>query len=265
MSAGKWCGNTSASSSTHAKERLLHGLPMRPYALVGREKDLEMSQALILRGNVRLVTITGPPGVGKTRFAIELASTVASEFDDGVVFVDLAPVRDAGLVLDAIARALGVADHPDRPALQRLQRYLGDRNLLLLLDNLEHVISAAAGVADLLAAGPHVKVLVTSRQPLHVRWEHRYGLLPLANALITRGCCCWAAVVDGSEAFYVLAGQQTVRTPEGVILIAAGQAEAGPAGGTPLQVSSSGGTDLHAVVMFVMDATKPFSSPATFP
>lgn len=180
MSAGKWRGNASASSSAHAKEGLLHGLPLRPHALVGRKKDLEMSQALILRGNVRLVTITGPPGVGKTRFAIELASTVSPEFDDGVVFVDLAPVRDPGLVLDAIAQALGVVDHPDRPALQHLQRYLGDRNLLLLLDNLEHVIAAAADVADLLAAGPHVKLLVTSRQPLHVRWEHRYNLLPLA-------------------------------------------------------------------------------------
>ncbi|MGH2425232.1 MAG: ATP-binding protein [bacterium] len=180
MSAGNRSSNASASSSIRAKEGLLQGMPQRPHSLVGREKDLEMSQSLVLRGNVRLVTITGPPGVGKTRFATELASTVASEFDDGVVFVDLAPVRDPALVLDAIARVLGVVDHPDRPALQRLQRHLADRNLLLLLDNLEQVIAAAADVADLLAAGPHVKLLVTSRQPLHVRWEHRYNLLPLA-------------------------------------------------------------------------------------
>lgn len=86
MSAGRWSGNVSASSSAHAKEGL-HGLPLRSHALVGREKDLELSQALILRGNVRLVTVTGPPGVGKTQFTIELASTVASEFDDGVAFV----------------------------------------------------------------------------------------------------------------------------------------------------------------------------------
>lgn len=180
MSAGKWNGSASASSSIRAKEGLPHGMPLRPHSLVGREKDLKTSQSLILRGSVRLVTITGPPGVGKTRFAIELASTVAPEFDDGVVFVDLAPVRDPALVLDAIARALGVVDHPDRPALQRVQQHLADRNLLLLLDNLEQVIAAAADVADLLTAGPHVKLLVTSRQPLHVRWEHRYNLLPLA-------------------------------------------------------------------------------------
>ncbi len=180
MSARVWSGNASTSRSAHAKEGLLLGLPLPPYSLVGREKDLEKVQALVLRGNVRLVTITGPPGVGKTRFAVELASTVASEFDDGVAFVDLAPVREAGLVLETIAQALDVVDHPEQPALQRLQRYLRDQNLLLLLDNLEHVITAAGDVANLLEAGPHVKLLVTSRQPLHVRWEHRYSLLPLA-------------------------------------------------------------------------------------
>ncbi len=180
MSTGKLHSHIPTSRTAQAKKGSPHGLPQRPHSLVGREKDLETSQSLILRGNVRLVTITGPPGVGKTRFAMEVASTVASEFDDGLVFVDLAPVRDPALVLDAIARALGVVDHPDRPALQRLQRHLADRNVLLLLDNLEQVIAAAADVAELLAAGPYVKLLVTSRQPLHVRWEHRYNLLPLA-------------------------------------------------------------------------------------
>src|SRR3990172_12291842 len=143
MSSGKRRSHISASSSALAKRGSLHGLMPQPYSLIGRKKDLETSQDLILRGNVRLLTITGPPGVGKTRFAIELASSVASEFDDGAVFVDLAPVRDPGLVPDAVARALGVLDHPDRPPLLRLQRHLGDRNILLLLDNLEQVITAA--------------------------------------------------------------------------------------------------------------------------
>lgn len=180
MSSGKRRSHISASSNAQAKEGPLHGLVPQPYSLIGRKKDLETSQDLILRGNVRLVTITGPPGVGKTRFAIELASSVASEFDDGAVFVDLAPVRDPGLVLDAVAQALSVLDHPDLPPLERLQKHLGDRNILLLLDNLEHVIMAASDVANLVAACPDVKVLVTSRQPLHVRWEHQYNLLPLA-------------------------------------------------------------------------------------
>ncbi len=180
MSAGKWHNRIPTTSKAQPKEGSLHGLPPRPYSLIGRKKDLETSQDLILRGNVRLVTITGPPGVGKTRFAIELTSRVASEFDEGAAFVDLAPLRDPGLVLDAIAQAMGVLDHPDRPPLQRLRRYLGDRNILLLLDNLEQVITAAPDVAELLAACPDIKVLATSRQPLHVRWEHRYNLLPLA-------------------------------------------------------------------------------------
>jgi len=180
MSARERHDRLPSSVEAQAEERPLSGLPSRPNRLVGRERDLEVSQALILRGNVRLVTVTGPPGVGKTRFAIELASTVGPEFDDGAVFVDLAPIRDAGLAVDTIARALGVADHPDRPALQRLQGHLSGRNVLLLLDNFEQVISAAGDVADLLATCPHVKVLATSRQPLHIRWEHRYNLSPLA-------------------------------------------------------------------------------------
>ncbi len=180
MSAGEWTGNVSASSRAHDKGGLLHGLPPRPNSLIGRRKDLGTAQDLILRGNVRLVTVTGPPGVGKTRFSIELASRVASEFDDGAVFVDLAPVRDPGLVLDAIAQSLGVIDHPDRSPLQRLEIHFGSRNILLLLDNFEQVIRAAPDVANLVVACPDVKVLITSRQPLHVRWEHRYNLLPLA-------------------------------------------------------------------------------------
>jgi predicted ATPase/DNA-binding CsgD family transcriptional regulator len=150
-----------------------------PYTLVGRHDDLEEVVVLLLRGDVRLVTITGPPGVGKTRFASEVASRVAREFDDGAVFVDLAPLRDPALVLDAVARTLDLPDYPGRPSLERLRRYLGDRNILLVLDNIEHLIPAAADIGDVLAACPAVKVLLTSRQPLHLRWEHQYPLLPL--------------------------------------------------------------------------------------
>lgn len=157
----------------------LRRLPLQPHAMLGRQRDLSVAEALLLRGDVRLFTVVGPPGVGKTRFALELASRVAPRFSEGVVFVDLAPLRDAGLVLDLIARVLGVAEHPDRPLLAQLQRRLREQNLLLILDNLEHVIAAAADLAGLLEASPQVKLLVTSRQPLHLRWEHRYNLLPL--------------------------------------------------------------------------------------
>lgn len=167
------------SGSSVYKEGLPR-LPLQPYATIGRQRDLNLAEALLLRGDVRLVTVVGPPGVGKTRFAVELASRVASRFEQGVVFVDLAPLRDAGLVLDLVARVLGVVERPDRPVLVQLQRHLRNQNLLLVLDNLEHLIAAAADLADLLEAAPQVKLLVTSRQPLHIRWEHRYNLLPLA-------------------------------------------------------------------------------------
>jgi predicted ATPase/DNA-binding CsgD family transcriptional regulator len=173
MSVDWWSGGSRVKES-------LYRLPLQPYAMVGRQRDLNMAEALILRGEVRLVTIVGPPGVGKTRFALELASRVASRFDQGAVFVDLAPLRDAGLVLDLVARVLGGVEHLDRPVLAQLQRHLRNQNLLLILDNFEHVIAAAADLADLLEAGPQVKLLVTSRQPLHIRWEYRYNLPPLA-------------------------------------------------------------------------------------
>lgn len=168
------------SSSSGVYKEGLHRLPLQPYAMIGRQRDLNVAEALISRGDVRLVSVIGPPGVGKTRFALELASRIASKFDEGAVFVDLAPLRDAGLVLDLVARVLGVVEHLDRPMLTQLQRHLRTRNLLLILDNFEHVIAAAAGLADLLEASLHVKLLVTSRQPLHIRWEHSYNLLPLA-------------------------------------------------------------------------------------
>jgi non-specific serine/threonine protein kinase len=180
MSAGKWLSHIPRGSNAQTTQDVRHGMPQRVHSLLGRDKDLETVQTLILRGAVRLVTITGPPGVGKTQFAIELAANVASEFDEGAVFVDLAALRDPGLVMDAIVRTLGLLDHPDRPPLQRLQKHLKERHILLLLDNFEQVINAAVNVANALEACPNVKVLVTSRQPLHVRWEHRYNLLPLS-------------------------------------------------------------------------------------
>ncbi|MDR7418952.1 MAG: LuxR C-terminal-related transcriptional regulator [Armatimonadota bacterium] len=179
MSADRRRSRTQASSKSFAGGP--EGSPApRPHVLIGRHRDLERAHDLILRSHVRLVTITGPPGVGKTRFAIEVASRVAAEFDDGAVFVDLAPVRDPALVLDAVAQKLDLPDYPGRPSLERLRRHLGDRNILLVLDNLEHLVSAAPDVGDFLAACPAAKVLATSRQPLHLRWEHQYNLLPLA-------------------------------------------------------------------------------------
>jgi len=153
-------------------------LPGRPHRLIGREADLDALQVLLLRREVRLVTITGPPGVGKTRLAIELATIVQPEFDEGVVFVDLTPVSDAGLVLAAVAATLGVIEDPGHPLIHTLNEHLRGRNLLLVLDNFEQVVAAGSDVASLL--GADVKVLLTSRAPIHISWEHAYSLNPLA-------------------------------------------------------------------------------------
>jgi non-specific serine/threonine protein kinase len=149
--------------------------------LLGREADLEAAQALLLQGDVRLVTVTGPPGVGKTRFAVAIASAVEEEFDDGAVFVDLTPVSDPRLVVNALAQVLGVIEDPGRVLLRTLTEYLDGRSLLIILDNFEQVAAAGPDAVSLLTAGPNIKLLITSREPLHVSWERTYALPPLAH------------------------------------------------------------------------------------
>ena len=146
---------------------------------VGRERELSSIHALLARSDVRLVNLTGVGGVGKTRIALKVAAEMTSAFRDGVWFVDLAPLRDAGLVASAIARALGVQEFADRPLATSLRDYLGSRELLLVLDNFEHVLPAATVIADLLVACPRVRILVTSRATLRLAGEHELRIPPL--------------------------------------------------------------------------------------
>jgi predicted ATPase len=145
-------------------------LPLQPKSIVGRQKELAAARQRLLRTDVRLLTLTGPPGVGKTRLALELADDVLVEFEAGVSFVDLAPIGDAGLVIDAIARGLGLSEVDRRVTATVVHQFLRDKSLLLILDNFEQVLDAADDVGRLLAACPGLKVLVTSRAPLHLRW-----------------------------------------------------------------------------------------------
>jgi predicted ATPase len=155
----------------------VHGFPPALTSFVGRVDDLAAVSGLL--GGHRLVTVTGPGGVGKTRLAGEVARRAAGRFADGVWLAKLAPVADPALVPGAVAAALGVPELPGAPVIDALQ-VLGRQQLLLVLDNCEHVIGAVAELcARLLAAADDARILATSREPVRVAGEARYRLSPL--------------------------------------------------------------------------------------
>ncbi len=156
-------------------------LPPQPLtSFVGRERELDDLSALLGNDAVRLLTITGPGGVGKTRLAMRLAEELEPDFADGAAFVPLSAVVDHDLVIDAIARVVGVRDTGEGALIDRLRYSIGSRRMLLLLDNFEQVVAAAPDVTQLLWTCPGLKVLVTSRVPLHVAGEQEYAVAPLA-------------------------------------------------------------------------------------
>ena len=170
-------GHAPAPAAAPAPPRT--NLPAPLTNFVGRERELAAVRELALRPGVRLVTLTGAPGIGKTRLAQAVAADLLASFPDGVWFVWLAPVADPDLVMPAVARALGVRDDGARPAQETLRDELRARRALLVLDNLEHVLAAGPQVVALLAACPRLKVLATSRAALRVSGEHGYAVPPL--------------------------------------------------------------------------------------
>ena len=155
-------------------------LPTVPNAFVGRERELVEAGALLARDDVRLLTLIGPGGTGKTRLALQLAAAISERFTGGAAFVQLAPVRDPERVVPAIAQALDLRDQPGESALETLSEYLRDKEVLIVLDNFEQVLAAAPAVASLLAEAPGLKVLATSRTPLHLSGERAYRVPQLA-------------------------------------------------------------------------------------
>jgi non-specific serine/threonine protein kinase len=162
-------------------------LPLPLTSFVGREQEFAFVRGLLARPGVpdtpwvrsRLVTLTGPGGVGKTRLALRVAEAICGEFADGVSLVTLAPVHDSDLVAVAIAAALGVRATRERPLADALRDHLSRRELLLILDNFEHLLPAAPLIAELLASCPDVTALITSRAVLHVYGERDVPVLPL--------------------------------------------------------------------------------------
>jgi predicted ATPase len=154
-------------------------LPIPATPIVGRDVEVDQVAALLNREDVRLVTLTGPGGVGKTRLAIAVAEQLQSAFADGIWFVRLAPLHDSSLVAPTIAAVLGIRDEGTQPQVERLQTFLRDKRLLLVIDNVEHVIAAVPDLAGLLAHGAGIKMLATSRTVLHLSGETEFPVNPL--------------------------------------------------------------------------------------
>jgi predicted ATPase len=158
-------------------------LPVQRTGFVGREKEVAAAEELLQREDVRLVTVTGPGGIGKTRLAVQVANDLVERFPGGIHFVPLSPLSDPGLIASVIVQTLGIREAGSQSPLEMLKEHLQDSlraPMLLLMDNFEHLIQAAPTVAELLVMGPNLKILVTSRAALHVYGEYEFPVPPLA-------------------------------------------------------------------------------------
>jgi class 3 adenylate cyclase len=157
-----------------------NNLPAQPTALIGREMELSEIVKRLSSEGTRLLTLTGPGGIGKTRIGLQAAAELIEQFKDGVYFVDLASIKDSDSVPTAIAQTLGLREPSDRPLNDEIKGHLRSKTMLLLLDNFEQVTAAASMVVELIRDCPHLKLIVTSRETLHVRGEYIFPVPPLA-------------------------------------------------------------------------------------
>src|SRR5438270_3138876 len=157
-----------------------NNLPVQLTPFIGREQELTAVQQQLRRNDVRLLTLTGPGGTGKTRLGLQIAAELSDLFTDGVLFVNLAPISDPALVVPTIAQTLDIREGSGQPLLEHVKQEVQHKHMFLLLDNFEQVVTAGVQIVDLLAACPQLKILVTSREVLHVHAEHEFPLPPLA-------------------------------------------------------------------------------------
>lgn len=170
-------GALPASAPSHGQK---HNLPAQMASFIGRENEIRAIKEQLSSAKVRLLTLSGVGGVGKTRLALHVAADMVDDFEHGVFFVPLAALSDPELVLPTIAKVFDVREAADRSLQQQLNDYLREKHLLLVLDNFEQVIDAASRVTAVLAAAPRLKVLVTSREVLRLSGETDYPVPPLS-------------------------------------------------------------------------------------
>jgi len=182
-------------------------VPATPMPFIGREEELAQLRELLLRPQVRLLTLLGPGGIGKTHLGLQVAMEMREHFADGVCFVSLAAISDPGLVISAIAKELGIREIRERQLFEQVNVALRNRRLLLLLDNFEQVQKAASQLPELLAESPQLKILVTSRARLHVHGEYEFSVPPLALPDLTQPLESDALLQNAAVALFVQRAQ----------------------------------------------------------
>ncbi len=160
-------------------ERQINNLPVQPTPFIGRERELTAIINLLGRDDVRLVTLTGAGGTGKTRLSLQAAADLIERYEDGVFLVELASIRDPALVIQTIAATLDVRPDDGMPFLDALKGHLAEKRILLVLDNFEQVVEAGKDIGDLLSHAPYLKVMASSRHTLNIYGEHEYPVPPL--------------------------------------------------------------------------------------